>query len=115
MGDGSDEIDSKINHYFNKVVWMDKFSDSYVRFMEEWIFDNTPLVLHGELEENKRRERPFKVFNCLANHIDFDNIFPSSKCSKGCQMMCMMFALGLRMWNEGHKKLYTKSFKGAKI
>jgi hypothetical protein len=109
--EGMDRILSRIDHAFGDDTWMDKFAEQAVIYGNPGVSDHCPLVL-SVADSPKGGGRPFRFFNYLADHSNFENIVESvwQQDSKFTGMQKVWFKLKL-VKNE-LKLLHKQEFAG---
>ncbi|XP_074304888.1 uncharacterized protein LOC141639739 [Silene latifolia] len=71
--DNSTKVYSRLDRVFVNDDWDDTFSESYVYFLPEEMFDHCPYLIHLEMV-NQREGASFKYFNMWSLAPDYSSI-----------------------------------------
>lgn len=108
-GIGNSRIQRRIDWGFGNDCWIHSFDPTVIEYANAGVSDHTPLVITCGFQ-NRSGGRPFKFFNHLADHEDFERVVKdawSSPC-RGTQFQ--------QIWNKlkevkkGCKHLHSKEF-----
>lgn len=71
--DGGNKIYSNIDRCFATIAWLQEYHFVVVDRMERGISDHNPQVLDF-VQVNQQKSSPFRFFNVIADHPDFEKI-----------------------------------------